>query len=253
VTTTVGDPISVAEAIDHRDNHLDDTELAVRGFAWRGPPIPCPRGLVDSPALDQCPDHFTWIADETPRDLIQPVGVTLRLLIRPETYVAVDFGAEPIDVVVLGHFDDHRAAQCGKGITERCRRNFIVDAMLDPANPVLDLEAIESFRPDRSLAPIATAAEVERFTSLARRGSNPIFAAFPVSGEDLTRFEPAASEASELTSAAMVWVVRFIDSSEDGPPVLKTELVIDARITSLSGSTYVPTREGLMVETTIID
>ena len=53
MTTIVGDPITVADAIDHRDNHLDDTELAICGYGWSPEfPIPCPANLVDSPALD---------------------------------------------------------------------------------------------------------------------------------------------------------------------------------------------------------
>jgi hypothetical protein len=51
--TWVGDAITVAEAIDHRDHHLDDTELAVEGYAWTpAGPIFCPLILpVPGPAL----------------------------------------------------------------------------------------------------------------------------------------------------------------------------------------------------------
>src|SRR5262249_51833790 len=63
--TWVGDPITVAQAIDHRDNHLDDTELAVEGFAWTAL-LPCPLNRRPSPAMLQCPDNFTWISDEDP-------------------------------------------------------------------------------------------------------------------------------------------------------------------------------------------
>jgi hypothetical protein len=248
-TTIVGDPITVADAIDHRDNHLDDTELAIRGYGWSPEfPIPCPANLVDSPALNHCTDNFTWIADQLPSDLGRADGRALNLLLRPDTYLAVDFRGEPVEVIAIGHFDDHRAPQCGADLREQCRRNFVVDALLDPVNPVLELDAIESFRPDPSLTPIATAAEVERFASLLPRGSGFVFAAFPVAGADVETFGPTAAESSAVTSAPVVWVVRYVDPSEEGPPVLKTELVIDARITSLSGSTYVPTRDGLTIE-----
>jgi hypothetical protein len=65
--TWVGDPTSVAEATEHRDTALDDTELAVAGFAWQpAGDIFCPAILPASPAMEHCPDQNIWISDEDP-------------------------------------------------------------------------------------------------------------------------------------------------------------------------------------------
>ena len=137
-STLIGPPITVSEAIDHRDNHLDDTEIMVRGYGW-GPPgaIACTPLLVAPPALDQCPDGFSWIGERKPvgtgPEFLQPDGPAFNLLVRQWTYLGADLGRRPREILALGHFDDPRAVRCAQDLVERCRRNFIVDAILDPA------------------------------------------------------------------------------------------------------------------------
>jgi hypothetical protein len=242
-TTILGDPITVAEAIDHRDNHLDDTELAVRGFGWSPRfPIPCPRGLDDSPALDHCPDNFTWIADERPRDPIQPAGVRLNLLIRSETLIAVDFGGDPVDVIAVGHFDDHRAPQCGADLLDQCRRNFVVDAILDPANPVIDLDPNGTSRPVGSTA---AAADVLRAATGRPGETTPAVALFAVPGAEVAQYEPAVGDVALITSASAVWIVRFIVIEGAERPVVRTSVVIDGPSESLRTHAWLVTRDGL--------
>jgi hypothetical protein len=130
--------MTVSQAIDHRDHHLDGTEILVRGYGW-GPPgaIACTPLLVAPPALDQCPDGFSWIGERKPvgsaPEFLQPVGPAFNLLIREWTYVGANLGKRPREILALGHFDDPQAANCAPEFVERCRRNFLVDALLDPA------------------------------------------------------------------------------------------------------------------------
>jgi hypothetical protein len=138
LATVIGKPITVTEAIDHRDNHLDDTEIMVRGFGWApSGPIACTVIRIAPPALDQCPDGYAWIGERKPvasgPEFPQPDGPAFNLLVRPWTYVAFALEDQPREVLAVGHFDDARAAQCDPALVERCRRNFIVDAILDPA------------------------------------------------------------------------------------------------------------------------
>jgi hypothetical protein len=123
----------------HRDNDLDNTELLVRGIGWApAGPVTCTPGINAPPALDQCPDFYTWIGERRPvgtgPEFLQPDGPAFNLLIRSGTYSAITLDDKPRQVVVLGHFDDASAAQCDSELIARCRRNFMADAILDAAD-----------------------------------------------------------------------------------------------------------------------
>jgi len=258
-TTWLGAPITVSEAIDHRDNHLDDTELAVKGFAWAPTgPIACTMIRPASPALDQCPDGFTQLAERDPGppagpEFLQPDSPSIPLLVRRETYRQVQVGDVPRAVIVLGHFDDHRSAACPTGQVDQCRHNFLVDAILHPDAPGIDRNAIESTRPDPDVRPVASVEDVERAMPLrGPRGADFVIAAFAVSGRAIVSYEPRAAEAPEMTSAAAVWVVRYLDFIDVDRPVVRTALIVDGPSESL-GRIYLPTRDGLETITRIID
>jgi hypothetical protein len=136
-STVVGPPMTVSEAIDRRDNHLDDTEILVRGYGWGPPgPIACTPLQVAPPALDQCPDGSSWIGERKPvgsaPEFLQPDGPAFNLLVREWTYVGSNLRYRPRQILALGHFDDPQAKRCAPELVERCRRNFLVDAILDP-------------------------------------------------------------------------------------------------------------------------
>lgn len=250
----IGDPITVAEALDHRDGHLDDTEIAVHG-SWVSPPLRCgPRIELPTPLESGCgPGRFFDESPIDPNGLDEPNGPELQPLLDPPAFVAPTLGLtakDAVEVIAIGHFNDRRAGSCR---ANGCEFIFVVDALLDPSNPVVDLKAIEEKKPLGGITPIAEARDVERLVTGARRGAMPVFAASAVAPDVLVAWEPTARSSPELMGADAIWIVRYIDTSEEGPPVLKTELVIDGPMKSLSGSTYVPTREGLMIETTIID
>jgi hypothetical protein len=257
-STVVGDPITVSQAIERRDNRLDDTEIAVRGLAWSPAATVTCLARQMSPAQSRCPDDLTWLAEDSQPaspgpGFRQPFGPAFNLLIRRETYLSAGpLRGEPSEVIVLGHFDDHRAAQCPAGQIESCRRNFVVDAVLDAAQPGLDLNAIEALRPDPSIQTVAPVEWAGRVATGAPRGAAIVLASFAVPGPAVASFEPQAAESSELTSAAAVWIVRYVD--RDGQrPVLKTKLIVDGPVDSLHGSIFIPSPDGLLRETRIID
>jgi hypothetical protein len=261
VSTVVGEPISVRAALEHRDNDLDDTEIAVKGWlvALAVECLGTPEPPV-SPAELHCGDGLVWLAEEPPtpvgQGLVQPEPPAFNVLVRPETYkqVVVVQPGQPVEVIVLGHFDDHRAAQCRTDQVETCRRNFLVDAVLDATQPSLDLNAIEKMFLDPTLVTVARAADAERVATATLGGGGTVLAAFAVAGSNVTEFEPQAAESTELTSAAAVWIVRYVDVGiEETRPVLKTKLIIDGPIDSLDRSIYVPSPDGLLREVTVID
>jgi hypothetical protein len=260
--TVVGEPITVSEALDRRDSNLDDTELAVQGFVWSPPDVTCQisLGRSRSPLLPLCPAELSLLADvpqpASPSPAVPgPAMPGLRLLIQPETYLAAGpLDGNPAGVIVIGHFDDHRAAQCPADQIEDCRRTFVVDAVLDAVQPGLDGNVIMNVRPYPSIQTIATAANAWRAATRAPLGAGFVVAAFAVPGTSVASFEPQAAEASELTSAAAVWIVRYIDTNEEQRPVLKTKLIVDGPVVdSLHGSIYTPSPDGLLHEMTIID
>jgi hypothetical protein len=258
VSTVVGEPISVHEALERRDNQLDDTEIAVRGFVWSPAyTVTCQlfRGPPKSPLLPQCPGDLSLLADGPPPaspspGASAPVVPALSLLIQSETYVgerivpAEPPEVDPVEVIAIGHFDDHRAALCPADQITTCRRTFVVDALVDAEQPDLDPNAIEAVRPDPSIQTVARAADAERVATATLGGAGAVLAAFAVSGDRVVEFEPQAAEWSELTSSAAVWIVRYVEW--DGQrPVLKTKLIIDRPVGSLGRFVCFPTLDGL--------
>jgi hypothetical protein len=65
-------------------------------------------------------------------------------------------------------------------------------------------------------------------------------------------FEPQAADWSELTSAAAVWIVRYIESDAQRP-VVETKLIIDGPVESLSRFVCSSTPDGLGCRVAIIN
>jgi len=138
LSTLLAAPITVSQAIDHRDNHLDDTELAVAGY-WidRSGQLRCAYAVHRSPVEPGC--QWRWLTVVPPVDWTnssEPDQPALAPILDGRAFVdpaIADGITTGVSVVALGHFDDPRAALCDPLRVESCRRNFIVDAILDPA------------------------------------------------------------------------------------------------------------------------
>ena len=205
-----------------------------------------------SPARAYCNDQFTWISDtepapQGPDGFSPPPQPALQLLIRPETYGQIAIPPQPGKVIVMGHFDDHRATDCPPNQVETCRRNFVVDAILDADAPALDRGAIEAIRLDPGARPVATAAEVVKAATGLPQGIDRVLVGSAVPGAAIASFEPEASSVPELTSAGAVWLVRYLTRT-DNRPVVKTLLVLDGPEGSFFGNVFAVLPSGEVVK-----
>jgi hypothetical protein len=247
----VGEPITVSEAINHRDHALDDTELLVSGFAWEPGPLTCTPALPSMPVLDQCPSTFTWLAEGVPA-LVKSVGPTrpdgpaLNLVIPPESANLALLTQQPTEVVVLGHFDDHRSPTCPEVDVGRCRRNFIVDAILNPAKLVLDPDLATSVHPGPSNIPHGTvswATQVAGLTDADR--ADRLVVAFPVAVAALSAFEPDTLGAEAVANSETAWYVHFLDQDAAGIPIVRTRIVLDTDPDQRPAQVFDITKAGL--------
>ena len=230
----VGGPITVSQAIAHRDHALDDAELLVSGFGWVPGAVACTPIRPSMPVLDQCPSDVTWLAERLPtasrgNGLITPDGPALNLVIPPESVNLAPLTTRPKAVAVLGHFDDHRAATCPAGAVERCRRNFIVDAILDPQRLALAADLALTVHPGPSNTPRGTAAWAASVAGLSSADrAERLVSAFPVGVTALGAFEPDTVGTEAVSRAETVWLVHFLDTGVGDVPIVRTRMVVDA-------------------------
>ena len=230
----VGRPLTVNVTIGHRDQALDATELLVAGWAWAPGPLFCTLIRPGEPVLDQCPSTLTWLADRKPppatgSEFPRPDGPAINLVIPPESVNLARLDTKPARVAVLGHFDDRRAAACPSGLAERCRRNFIVDEILDPARLALEATLATTVHPAPSNTPKGTATWAADTAGLPEADrTNRLISAFPVAVAALGALEPDLAGTSSTAGLDTVWLVHFLDQDVAGNAIVRTRLVIDA-------------------------
>jgi len=192
--------------------------------------------------MEHCPDNRTWISDEDPGpqtgpDFVQPTQPAIELLVRPDTYAQVPLPPQPGKVIVMGHFDDHRSADCPADEVEACRRTFLVDAILDPDAPALDRAAIDGRQIDPGTASHITAEQAVQTGAGIPPGIDRVLVASPVAGATIERYEPGAARVEALETSDDVWLIRYL-ARTDNRPVVKTVLVAD-RADLLAGNVFV--------------
>lgn len=240
-------PITVGEALDHRDLALDDTELAVEGFGWTfNGVLDCAVGEAGPRFLTSCVNGVTWLAptDETHNDqgFLRPVGAGLNLAIQPETIGGI--ATNPTAVIVLGHFDDHRATTCPPDRVASCRRTFAVDAVVSPANPQVD-GSQPGRGPDSDARPMSARDVALGWMGLSATDPR-LIVAFAVRTSQLGDVEPAAVGAAPFNGVDTVWVARWVERGPDGRPVLRTRIVSDQATNSRPPRAYDVTAAGLV-------
>lgn len=253
--------VSIEEALERRDLDPDDTEIAVRGY-WYRPPVmlQCPLVVNPSPILPYCDDRLLWITPEPGRAVASPTEEQVPMspdgpALQPVVSNLVNWGTfrrTPITgdaVVLVGHFRDHRAGACPTGNRPECDRAFVVDAVLKPEDPRLGPTA----EPAPALSPVATEAQIEGLVRFVGSDSSTVLSVRAVPGSDVMSVEPIAASAPKLTSAAVVWIVRFLDAPSDGRPLVRTILVIDGPRESLLGGIYEPLPDALVRLAVIVD
>jgi hypothetical protein len=213
--------ISVGDAIAVRDAGTDGRELAVRGW-YKALPLPCPSldPGPSSPIQPACDNSISWLMrDDEDLGLPgsgQPTGPAIHADLGGVGGLATP---SPADVVVIGHFDDRRAAQCPAEAIDACRDEFVIDRIFWVDGRELELSVLHELggQPTSTDHEIAT-----RVLEVAPASS--ILSATTVTGGRLAEVEPVFRTRDEygLTDEAGVWIVRVVAS---GDPV--SYLVVD--------------------------
>ncbi|MGP1674308.1 MAG: hypothetical protein ACTS8Z_03720, partial [Candidatus Limnocylindrales bacterium] len=140
--TVLGIPvISVVGAMTIRDTGIDDRELAVRGWYTAVPPIPCPYTPATSPVQPVCPDDWVVLMQDPESTVARlengfqgsgAVGPSIHIdlddLDTSWAPTSVELGpSTPIEIVIVGHFDDRRSFACPAAEVDACRDRFVVD------------------------------------------------------------------------------------------------------------------------------
>ena len=146
---------------------------------------------------------------------------------------------QPGRVITMGHFDDHRSADCPPEQVDACRRNFIVDAILDPDAPALDRTAIDGRQIEPGMQSSTPPAQVVAGVTEIPAGADRILVASRVPGAALGSYEPKAAAIDALSTADAVWLIRYL-ARTDNLPVVKTVLVAD-RADSWPGNVFAVT------------
>jgi hypothetical protein len=228
LSTLLAAPITVSQAIDHRDNHLDDTELAVRGY-FIVPKIALDCAVdLSSPISPHCEDGVTWLAEQQPTDLAAvggftpPSGPKLNLVIRAGASMGLEvITSKPSvsQVIILGHFNDRRAEACVDAMV--CRLEFVVDRVVD-ASGSMPLTRIVRETESAKDDPDAVSARILRDLGPALDSWLVV-----VDGPSLPSIDPAVIQyASELADAKVVWIARRL-VLEDGRLVVRSAYTAD--------------------------
>jgi hypothetical protein len=228
LSTLLAAPITVSQAIDHRDNHLDDTELAVSGYyVVPNYVLDC---LVDlsSPISPHCEDRVTWLVEEQPTDRATTIGASpppgpkLNPVIRAGVAFDLDSSIPAFSVrhvVALGHFDDRRAETCTDVMT--CRLEFVVDRVED-ASGSMPLTRVVRMTKSAKEDPAAVTARVLRAWGPAQDSWLVV-----VDGSMLPSIDPDVIKyAADLTGAKVVWIAHRL-VSEGGRLVARSAYTAD--------------------------
>jgi len=154
---------------------------------------------------------------------------------------------KPTQQLVLGHFDDHRASSCPPGKVERCRRNFVVDAILDPDDPHLVPIEQQTRSPAPANIPRGTADWAATVAGISpETRPDRLISVFPVAVSALGVIEPDAQGTRAMSGVETVWLIHFLDIDAAGNPLVRTRIVVDDDPARVSATVYDVTKDGLI-------
>jgi hypothetical protein len=228
LSTLLAAPITVSQAIDHRDNHLDDTELAVSGY-FIVPKITLDCAVdLSSPISPHCEDGVTWLAEQQPTDpaavggFTPPSGPKLSLVIRAGASMGLEvITSKPSvsQVIVLGHSNDRRAEACVDAMV--CRLEFVVDRIEDVSASMPLVRVVRETQSAKD-TPDAVSARILRDMGPALDSWLVV-----IDGSSLPTIDPDAIQyAAELADAKVVWIARRL-VLEEGRPVVYSAYTAD--------------------------
>ena len=236
-TDAIGLPIiSVTDAIAVRDAGIDDRELAVRGWFGPIPPISCPAPATwpVTPVEPNCPDQFVVLTRD-PESLVTASSASMIVRAPTGPSIQVDLDdldqtwqpslptvapSQPIEIVVIGHFDDRRSFACPSAVAQACRDRFVVDRVDLVGGQRLPTSVVDLVDADTA----STSDAVERLVlAAAPPGSTTLSMAAVGGNPGLGRIEPSLGTGQGgLIDHRAIWSVRVL---LDGRSV--TYLVID--------------------------
>ena len=230
---TVGLPtISVNDAIAICDAGIDDREIAVHGWFWPVSPIPC--ALPPPTSLQPvCLDRYVVLMAE-PESLGTggSSGYTGDLPTGPSFQIDLDDldsawqpalpASRPVEIAVVGHFDDRGSTSCSPEQQDACRDRFVVDRVDSVDGETLPTSLVDYL--DGTGSPFGDAKAV---IDAVRPGGTVLSAAHAVGGIDPRRIDQANDDPAR-------WTVRVLDHG-----ALATYMVVDS-----TGSIYELTADG---------
>jgi hypothetical protein len=237
----VGLPIiSVSDAIAIRDAGIDDREIAVHGWFWPVAPIPC---TLPPPTSLQpvCLDQYVVLMAE-PESLgtggsngysgDRPTGPSFQIDLDDldNAWQPALPASQPVEIAVVGHFDDRGSTSCSAEQQDACRDRFVVDRV-DWVNG----ETLPTSIVDYLQGTGMPFDEAQAIIDVVRPGVTVLSAAHAIGGFDPRRIDHS-------NDAPARWVVRVLDQG-----ALTTYMVVDS-----TRSIYELTADGpvLMAPTT---
>ena len=217
--------ITVAEALDIRDAGIDDRELAVRGWFSPIPPVGCPAPATwpVTPVEPNCPDQWVVLMAE-PEHLVtvEENGFSGGAISGPAFRIDLDdldgswqprlpaLGpAEPVEIVVVGHFDDRRSLLCPDAVKDDCRDRFVVDRVewVDGTTQPFSMVGVDDGRQ-------ASTPEAIQAIVAAETPSDSLLSMAVVDGSTgIGRIEPSLGTGrGDFIDQAWVWVTRVLEA-----------------------------------------
>jgi hypothetical protein len=245
-STTISVPrASVSEAVAIRDAGVDRRELDVAGFLSRTPVLACPVVLGDqNPTRLDCPQNFQWLMAK-PEELEHqtadgfslgpPTGPAIRpsfaFVDQPqplEWRVGADEPAPAAPVEVIGHFDDRRAALCGRDRDPqlRCADTFMVDQVVAVDGQPVGVATSEDLvgADGNRMQPVSAIDDIDLLVARADPGVAILSRRVVLAGR-LKAIEPGIQAGS--FDSPIVWSVVGLDPSAGPPAEARTFLVPD--------------------------
>lgn len=237
----LAEPLTVSAALAVRARQADDREIAVAGFLSPWFAIPCPAPIPNQPLNPTrllCPDTFQYLMEQ-PEHLLTSNGTSaaygpprgpaiqpsFALVTRPDVPRGQPEGADTAPVVLLGHFDDRRAALCPADAKAACDDVFVVDQVVSVDGHPVGIAT----QTDVSEHPIDLEEDVDRLVLGAVPGGS-ILSRQLVTIDQVPSIEPVLADDSVISHwsnpADLMWIVTILDSG-DAVPKARTFALID--------------------------
>jgi hypothetical protein len=224
--------ISVGDAIAIRDAGIDDREIAVHGWFWPVAPIPCtlsPLTSLQPVCLDQyvvlmAGPEVLGTGGSSGYSGARPTGPSFQIDLDDldNAWQPALPASQPVEIAVVGHFDDHGSTSCSAEQQNACRDRFVVDRVDSVNDETLPTSIVDYLEGTGSPFDDAQA-----IIDAVRPGVTVLSAAHAIGGFDPRRTDHAFDDPAR-------WIVRVLDQG-----VLATYMVVDS-----TGSIYQLTADG---------